>query len=181
MMMPGWGHWLLLELPLFIVTAVCAHLVVSFTQTASHRWLGHRRLGGFMYRKHVSFHHAYYTKGHLASSAYRGEEGNITPFFLIPFTLLGGGLYFVLPFPLFLVMMLATAASFYAHVFFDKEYHVAGSPLERRAAHQNPYFLYAAQLADNLAVDPWNGRETARPIVAIVRPCNPGEIGREHV
>ena len=46
-----------------------------------------------MYRTHVSFHHAYYTKGQLASSAYRGEEGNITPYFLIPFTLLGGGLH----------------------------------------------------------------------------------------
>ena len=84
MMMPEWDHWLLLEFPLFIVTAVCAHLVVSFTQTASHRWLGHRRLGVASYRNHINFHHAYYTKGHLASSAYRGEEGNNTPYFLIP-------------------------------------------------------------------------------------------------
>jgi hypothetical protein len=29
------------------------------------------------------------------------------------------------------VMVIASAASFYAHVFFDKEYHVEGSPLRR--------------------------------------------------
>ena len=155
MMLPEWRHWLLLEFPLFIVTAVCAHLIVSFTQTASHRWLGHRRLGGFMCRNHLNFHHAYYTRGHLASSAYHGEEGNNTHYFLVPFALLGGGLYFVLPFPLFLVMMLATGASFYAHVFFDREYHVEGSKLERFAwfrRMQQLHFVHHLHANSNFAV-----------------------------
>src|SRR5580698_8060986 len=132
-MMPEWGRWLLLEIPLLMLTAVGTHLVISFGQTLLHRCLGHRRLGGFFFRNHINFHHAYYARGHLASSAYRGEEGNNTPFFLIPTVLVGGGLFFALPLPLFIVMVSASAASFYAHVFFDKEYHVEGSKLERFA------------------------------------------------
>jgi sterol desaturase/sphingolipid hydroxylase (fatty acid hydroxylase superfamily) len=42
-------------------------------------------------------------------------------------------LFFVLPLNLFVVMALASAASFYVHVFIDKEYHVEGSRLERFA------------------------------------------------
>jgi sterol desaturase/sphingolipid hydroxylase (fatty acid hydroxylase superfamily) len=45
----------------------------------------------------------------------------------------GGVLFFVLPFNLFVVMALASAASFYAHVYIDKEYHIEGSSLERFA------------------------------------------------
>ncbi len=36
----------------------------------------------------------------------------------------------------------------------------------------------AAELAHDLAVDPWNGREAAGPIVAIVRPGDPGGLVR---
>jgi sterol desaturase/sphingolipid hydroxylase (fatty acid hydroxylase superfamily) len=132
-MTPEWGHCVLLEAPLLTLTVVCTHLVISFTQTTSHRWLGHRPLGGFLFRNHINFHHAYYARGRLASTTYLADEGNNTPYFLIPTILLGGGLFFVLPFNLFLVMVLASVASFYAHVFFDKEYHVAGSRLERFA------------------------------------------------
>ena len=46
---------------------------------------------------------------------------------------MGGALFFVLPLNLFVLMALASAASFYAHVYIDKEYHVEGSSLERFA------------------------------------------------
>ncbi|MGO9999559.1 MAG: hypothetical protein ACLPKW_17700 [Acetobacteraceae bacterium] len=98
-----------------------------------HCWLGHHRLGGRFSRNHIDFHHTYYTRGHLASAVYRGMDGNNTPFFLIPTILVGGVLFFVLPFRLFVVMALASAASFYAHVYIDKAYHVEGSSLERFA------------------------------------------------
>jgi hypothetical protein len=49
-----------------------------------HRWLGHGRLGGVFFRNHIRFHHAFYAKDHLVSANYRGEEGNNTPYFLIP-------------------------------------------------------------------------------------------------
>jgi sterol desaturase/sphingolipid hydroxylase (fatty acid hydroxylase superfamily) len=69
----------------------------------------------------------------LSSSALRGssDEGNTTPYFFIPVFLAGGCAYFLLPPNLFVVMVIASVASFYAHVFFDKEYHVEGSRLQR--------------------------------------------------
>ncbi len=74
-----------------------------------------------------------YVDDHLVSRTYLGDEGNITPYFFIPVFLVGGWAYFLLPLNLFVVMVIASAASFYAHVFFDKEYHVEGSWLQRFA------------------------------------------------
>ncbi len=123
----------MLEVLLLVLTAVCTHLVMSGGQTLLHYGLGHRRLGGVLYRNHIKFHHTYYARGHLASEIYQGEEGNNTPYFLIPTFLVGGVLYFVLPLPVFLVMTLTSAMSFYAHVVVDREYHVENSRLERFA------------------------------------------------
>jgi hypothetical protein len=47
--------------------------------------------------------------------------------------MVGSVTFFLHPLDLFAVQALACAASFYAHVSFDKEYHVAGSWLERFA------------------------------------------------
>ena len=132
-MTPGWERWFVSNLSLFGLIVVCAHLVMSCGQTLMHCWLGHHRLGGRFFHNHINFHHTYYARGHLTSAVYRGTDGNNTPFFLIPTILVGGVLFFVLPFNLFVVMALASAASFYAHVFIDKEYHVEGSRLERFA------------------------------------------------
>ena len=82
--MTEWAQWFLSELPLFILTAICTHLVMSSGQTLFHYGLGHHRIGGIFYRNHIRFHHTYYAKGHLVSSNYRGEEGNNTPYFPHP-------------------------------------------------------------------------------------------------
>jgi hypothetical protein len=76
--------WLLLELPLFLMTAVATHLVMSFAQTLMHYKLGHHPMGGAFFRNHINFHHTYYSKDHLVSPTYLGNEGNNTPFFFIP-------------------------------------------------------------------------------------------------
>src|SRR3979490_914275 len=115
---------LLPELPLFLMTAVATHLVMSFAQTLMHYKLGHCPIGSIFFRNHINFHHTYYSKDHLVSRTYLGDEGNNTPFFFIPVFLVGACTYFLLPFDLFVVQIVACAASFYAHVFFDKEYHV---------------------------------------------------------
>src|SRR5665811_1850168 len=78
------------QVPLFLVTAVATHLVMSFAQTLMHSKLGHHRMGGKLFRKHINFHHAYYSKDHLVSRTYLGEEGNNTPFFFVPVFLVGG-------------------------------------------------------------------------------------------
>ena len=82
------ASWLLPELPLFLITAVATHLVMSFAQTLMHYKLGHHPMGGNFFRNHINFHHAYYSKDHLVSQIYLGKEGNNTPFFFIPVILL---------------------------------------------------------------------------------------------
>ncbi|HWS96368.1 MAG TPA: hypothetical protein VN620_07840 [Candidatus Methylomirabilis sp.] len=96
-----------------------------------HYKLGHHPIGGKFFRNHINFHHTYYSQDHLVSQTYLGDEGNNTPFFFIPVFLVGGCTYLVLPVDLFVVQVVACAVSFYAHVFFDKEYHVEGSRLQR--------------------------------------------------
>jgi len=155
MKMVEFSRWFLSGFPLFILIAICTHLVVSGSQTLLHYGLGHQRLGGIFFRNHIRFHHAYYAKGHLVSSSYRGAEGNNTPYFIIPTILVVGGMFFVLPFGLFLVMTGASAASFYAHVYFDKEYHVEGSKLARFAwfrRKQRLHFVHHLHANSNFAV-----------------------------
>jgi len=147
--------WLLAQVPLILATAVATHLVMSFAQTLMHYKLGHHRMGGKFFRNHINFHHAYYSKDHLVSATYLGEEGNNTPFFFIPVFLVGGVAYFLLPLEFFVVMVIACAASFYAHVFFDKEYHVEGSRLQRFAwfrRKQELHFVHHRHANTNFAV-----------------------------
>ena len=128
---------------------------MSFAQTLMHYKLGHHPMGGKFFRNHINFHHAYYSKGHLVSRAYLGEEGNNTPFFFIPVFLLGACTYFVSPLDLFVIQVVACAASFYAHVFFDKEYHVERSRLQRFAwfrRKQELHFVHHRHANSNFAV-----------------------------
>src|SRR6266700_7788953 len=71
------------ELPLFLLTAVATHLLMSFAQTLMHYRLGHHPMGGRFFHNHINFHHSYYSKDHLVSDVYLGDEGNNTPFFFI--------------------------------------------------------------------------------------------------
>jgi len=127
------ARWFLSVLPLYVVSAICAHLVVSSGQTLFHYVLGHHRIGGVFYRNHLRFHHTHYAKGHLVSSTHRRNEGNNTPYFLIPTFLVTGGMFIVLPVDLFLVVTATSAASFCAHVYLDKQYHTEASRLARFA------------------------------------------------
>ena len=146
---------LLPELPLILMTAVATHLVMSFAQTLMHYKLGHNPMGGKFFRNHINFHHAHYSKDHLVSQTYLGDEGNNTPFFFIPVFLVGACTYLVLPVDLFVAQLVACAASFYAHVFFDKEYHIEGSRLQRFAwfrRKQELHFVHHRHANSNFAV-----------------------------
>ena len=133
MMRSGWVHWPLIEIPLFAAVMLGTHLVMSCGQTLMHYWLGHHRIGGVLFRNHINFHHARYARGHLTSTLAEGAEGNNTPYFYIPVLLVGTAVWFILPLDLFIAVTLAAGASFYAHVWFDRAYHVEGSYLERFA------------------------------------------------
>ena len=57
------------------------------------------------FRNHINFHHTYYSKDHLVSRTYLGDEGNNTPFFFIPVFLVGVCTYLVSPLALFVVRL----------------------------------------------------------------------------
>ena len=64
-------------------------------------------------------------------------------------------MFLVLPFDLFVVMTAASAASFYAHVYLDKEYHAEGSNLARFAwfrRKQQLHFVHHLHANSNFAV-----------------------------
>ena len=64
----------------------------------------------------------------MVSSNYRRNEGNITPYFLIPAIIVAGGMFLVLPFNLFIVVTAASGV-LWPHVFLDKQYHSEGTRL----------------------------------------------------
>jgi sterol desaturase/sphingolipid hydroxylase (fatty acid hydroxylase superfamily) len=142
-------------LALYVMTAVVTHLVVSFGQTLMHYKFAHHAMGGKLFRNHINFHHTHYSIDHLVSRRYLGDEGNITPFFFIPVLLVAAFSYLVLPIDLFVVEICAGAVSFYVHVFFDKQYHVEGSRLERFGwfrRKQELHFVHHRHANSNFAV-----------------------------
>ena len=146
---------LILKLSLLLMTAVATHLVMSFGQTFMHYKVAHHPIGGKLFRNHINFHHTHYADDHLVSQTYLGDEGNITPYFFIPVFVVGGCAYFLLPLDIFVAMVVASAASFYAHVFFDKAYHVEGSRLERFAwfrRKQELHFVHHRHANSNFGV-----------------------------
>ena len=153
--MVEWARWFLSGLPLFVLTAICTHLIVSSSQTLFHYGLGHHAIGGILYQNHIRFHQTHYAEGHLVSSTHRRNEGNNTPYFLIPTILVAGGMYLVLPLNLFVVAIATSAVSFSAHVYLDKQYHTEGSSLARFAwfrRKQQLHFVHHLHGDSNFAV-----------------------------
>ena len=144
-----------LKLSLFVMTAVATHLVMSLGQTLIHYKVAHHPLGGKFFRNHNNFHHTHYSDAHLVSRTYLGDEGNTTPYFFIPVFLAGACAYLVLPVDLFMVLVVACAASFYAHAFFDNEYHSERSRLQQFAwfrRKQELHFVHHWHADSNFAV-----------------------------
>ena len=135
------------------------HLTISGGQTLLHYWLGHHRVGGILYRNHINFHHRRYARGNLARAAsdteFAENDGNNTPFFLIPVGLVVIGLYFILRIDLFTAVILSAALSFYLHVHLDNQYHVEGSYLGRFGwfrRKQQLHFMHHLHANTNFAV-----------------------------
>jgi sterol desaturase/sphingolipid hydroxylase (fatty acid hydroxylase superfamily) len=146
---------ILLNGALILATALITHLVISFGQTFMHSRLAHHPRGGKLFRNHINFHHSFYSPDHLVSETYSGKEGNNTPYFILPVCLAGIGTWFLLPLDLFVVQVAVCAVSFYAHVFFDKEYHVEHSKLRRFAwfrRKQELHFVHHCHADSNFAV-----------------------------
>jgi hypothetical protein len=144
-----------LTLSLCLLVAITTHLVMSFGQTLIHYKIAHHPMGGKIFRNHINFHHTHYSDDHLVSQTYLGDQGNTTSYFLIPVLLAGACAYLLLPFDLFIVAVAACAASFYTHVYFDKEYHSERSLLQRFAwfrRKQELHFVHHRHAICNFAV-----------------------------
>ena len=142
-------------LSLCLLVAVSTHLVMSLGQTLIHYKIAHHPIGGRIFSSHINFHHTHYSDDHLVSQTYHGDEGNTTPYFFIPVFLAGAGAYLLLPFDLFIVAVVACAASFCAHIVFDKEYHSERSRLRRFAwfrRKQQLHFVHHRHADSNFAV-----------------------------
>ena len=146
---------LVLTLSLFALTSVATHFAMSFGQTLIHYKVAHHRMGGKIFRNHNNFHHTHYSEAHLVSQTYLGDEGNTTPYFFIPVLPAAVGVYLLLPLDLFLVAVVTCAASFYAHILFDNEYHLERSRLQRFAwfrRKQALHFVHHRHADSNFAV-----------------------------
>ena len=104
---------------------------------------------------HAHFHHGYYSGDHVVSENYLDQERNNTPFFLVPVILVISLSYLFLSLDLFIVQLTAMSISFYAHVYIDKQYHVARSWLGRFSwfrRKQQLHFVHHRRADCNFAV-----------------------------
>jgi sterol desaturase/sphingolipid hydroxylase (fatty acid hydroxylase superfamily) len=150
-----WVRWFWSGPPFLVLTVIATHLTVSSSQTLFHYGLGHHRIGGIFYRNHIRFHHTHYARGRLVSSTHRRNAGNNTPYFLIPAILLAATVFLLLPFNLFVVVIVTSAGSFGAHVYLDRQYHAEGSKLARFAwfrRKQQLHFVHHLDANSNFAV-----------------------------
>jgi sterol desaturase/sphingolipid hydroxylase (fatty acid hydroxylase superfamily) len=140
---------------LYVLTVVATHLSMSLAQTVMHYKLGHNPIGGVFFRTHIQFHHANYANGQLMSDAHLDDDDKNTPYFFIPILIVGSFLYLILPIDFFLVVIAASGVSFYAHVLFDRSYHVKGSWLQRFAwfrRKQELHFIHHRHAKTNFGV-----------------------------
>lgn len=118
------------KLSLYVLTAILTYYLGNFIQAGLHALLGHRRIGGIIHKTHLYYHHALYSK-RMVSEEYLPEEKDAAPSYAIPATLLGWGVYELLPFDLFLVYAGSISFCFFILVCLHKHYHLSKTWLGR--------------------------------------------------
>jgi len=106
-------------------------------------------------RNHIHYHHVHYSKDHLVSPVHIKNDGNNTPFFLIPVALMIAPTHLIFPLGVFTIQIITAATSFAAHVYLDRQYHVAGSLLLRFASFrrkQQLHFVHHKHGNSNFAI-----------------------------
>lgn len=142
------------KLPLYATTAILTYYLGSLIQAGLHALLGHRRIGGVIYTTHLYIHHALYSKN-MVSDEYLPEEKDATPFYVIPVTLLGWGVYKLLPLDLFLVYAGSISICFFCHVYLHRHYHLSKSWLGRFGwfrRRQQLHFVHHRHASKNYAL-----------------------------
>lgn len=113
--------------------AVLGHVLTSLVQTVLHRWLGHTRAGGALYRTHLGSHHTIYTEARMLARRYDEDEVSITPFFVAPAIAVIALFLWLLPLRLVIALAIGIGLSYAAHVYLHEHYHSSTSALRRYA------------------------------------------------
>ena len=149
------GRWLLSEIPLIALTAICTHLVVSSGQTVFHYGLVITGSAASSTETTSGFIIPAMPRAIWCPPSIAAMQGNNTPYFLIPAVIVAGAMFLVLPFNLFVVVTAASTASFGAHVLLDKQYHAERTRLARFAwfrRKQQLHFVHHVHANCNFAV-----------------------------
>ncbi|HEV2297477.1 MAG TPA: sterol desaturase family protein [Candidatus Acidoferrales bacterium] len=143
----------------YALAAIFTYYLGSLLQAALHAILGHRRIGGILYKIHVYHHHALYSKGRMVSDTYLPEEKDATPFYVIPVVLVGWGVYKLLPFDIFLVHAATISFCYFSHIYLHKQYHLTESWLVQFGwfrRRQQLHFVHHRRVSKNYALlDPF--------------------------
>jgi len=131
-------------------------LIMSLSQTLMHWKLGHRPMGASSSATTLISITPYYSKDHPSHGPYLGDEGNNTPFFFILCFFVGACTYLLLPFDLFVLQVVACAASVLrARLFSTRNTTLEGSRLQRFAwfrRKQELHFVHHRHANCNFAV-----------------------------
>ena len=115
-----------------VPTAIAAdYLASSFLQVISHRWMGHKPSAGIFFRRHMFDHHRIYGPAHLVSTRYSDIERSLTPYYALLVSAAIGLLGLALPRAPLLGFSITMAASYVAHAYVHKHYHLEKSWLDR--------------------------------------------------
>ncbi len=115
----------------FVLVASITFGIGTLIQAALHIVFGHQRLGGPLYRNHLMFHHAQYSRGVITTPRYLDEERTNTPFYLVPvFGIVFLG-YRLLPPSLFLGCAVGALVAYAVQVYVHVQFHLVASPLQR--------------------------------------------------
>ncbi len=114
-----------------MVAIVIGYLAASFLQMIFHRWLGHVPSTGFFFRRHVFDHHRIYSPTHLVYAKYSEKERSLTPYYALPSAVAIWLSGLALPRAPLLGFATTIVASYAAHTYLHKHYHLEQTWLNR--------------------------------------------------
>lgn len=143
------------KLLLYLTTLITSHYIASFIQVGLHYCLGHKAIGNYFYRIHLTCHHDLYAKNMMVTETYLQEESSLKLFFLIPISIVAFTGYFLIPLDILFVHLATMIGSFYAHVYIHVQYHLKHSWLNQFSwfrKNRNRHIIHHQDMSKNYAV-----------------------------
>lgn len=116
----------------FVSVVVATFAFTAFLQTALHLVLGHRPAGRWLFRNHIKFHHAIYSKRTVMTAPrYLDEDRSNTGFYVGPLVVALAIAYPLLPVDIFAVFAATMILTYAAHIYVHVHFHLTSSWLQR--------------------------------------------------